>query len=322
MYTELNSIHATNSASLSATADQVLEFLPHAVVVIDRYGVVSWFNHAMQQLLPDLVLGDAWADILDSIDAEFSQGHRYLIETTPMSEGMGQLITLTDTTARAKMQQEALAVQAQRARAAMAHQLRTPLAAAMTNLSCLVPTDNQRSAVDRLKKNLTSLNHEISNMMLFLDGKLAHQSLVSVKQFVSDVQLHFDDLFDNLTWQIDVQNQRCCVSREHFIGALHNLIHNAVQSAECAKIRIFTQSDHLIISIENTVEYLAPKLIESLLRPFETSKSGGSGIGVNIAKRVIEAHSATLSYSTLGPEGGSGWLRAKICVPLIDKELT
>lgn len=315
--TVMNNLSAPQPV-IEATAQQVLEHLPHAVVVINALGLVSWYNQAMQQIAK-VTVGDEWARVLSNLVGQFNQEQRYLIETTPMPDQLGQLVTLTDTTQRTVVQKQAADQYIQGMRAAIAHQLRTPLSAAIMNLSCLTPTAEQQPNVERLQRNLTSLKHEIANMMLMFDGKLAHQQVLHVDEWFKQLAAHFSDQFTQVEWHNEQSTGELCISEAHLRGAIHNLVYNAVQASNSASVQAYTDRGFAVIDITNMITCLEPNLIPRITKAFASTKNDGCGIGVNVAQKVIEAHSGSLLFSTKGPINGAGWLRARVKLPIFDR---
>ena len=319
MQTTLEHSSTVPPLTIEATAQQVLEHLPHAVVVINSLGLVSWYNQAMLKITK-VVVGQEWASVLSTLVSHFSQEQRYLIETTPMPDQLGQLVTLTDTTQRTVVQQQAADQYIQGMRAAIAHQLRTPLSAAIMNLSCIEATEAQTPNIERLQRNLTALKHEITNMMLMFDGKLAHQQVLHVNSWFDQLRHHFSDQFSQIQWHCDQSTGELCISETHLRGAIHNLIYNAVQASKGASVHAYTDdSGYAIIDIKNAISCIEPNLISRITKAFASSKNDGCGIGVNVAQKVIEAHSGSLTFSTKGPINGAGWLRARIRLPIFDR---
>jgi two-component system sensor histidine kinase PilS (NtrC family) len=99
-------------------------------------------------------------------------------------------------------------------------------------------------------------------------------------------------------------------------GQLHqvvwNLCHNALHHARPVnmvpvKLRLVcTQEDrrqapHLDI-IDNGTG-IEPDMAEQIFEPFYTTKSGGTGLGLYIAREICESNQARLAYHA-APEGG------------------
>jgi signal transduction histidine kinase len=87
-----------------------------------------------------------------------------------------------------------------------------------------------------------------------------------------------------------------------FKRALFNLINNGWQSASPPP-RVHVQvrgGDHVEIHVRDEGPGLEPEARAHLFEPYFTTKTSGTGLGLLIARKIIEEHGGTLS---LGPEG-------------------
>jgi signal transduction histidine kinase len=94
----------------------------------------------------------------------------------------------------------------------------------------------------------------------------------------------------------------------HFLTrAFLNLIVNAldVMPSEGTLYLGSTASDDstVRITIGDTGPGVAPEEAESLFKPFQSAKPGGTGLGLGIVRRIVELHSGSVS---LGPREGGG----------------
>ena len=79
-----------------------------------------------------------------------------------------------------------------------------------------------------------------------------------------------------------------------------NLIHNAIQAMDqegTLTIDVKTETEMIIINISDTGCGIEPDIIDRIFDPFFTTKKQGegSGLGLDIVKRIIEKHEGTIS---------------------------
>jgi len=102
--------------------------------------------------------------------------------------------------------------------------------------------------------------------------------------------------------------------------ALANLVENAIQYGERARVTLGATSAGPVITIDDDGPGIPEDQIEQAFKPFvrlETSRSretGGAGLGLAIARSIVLAHGGDLVLSNR-PEGG---LRAEIRLPEAD----
>jgi signal transduction histidine kinase len=88
---------------------------------------------------------------------------------------------------------------------------------------------------------------------------------------------------------------------------LENLIKNAFQAIpEGGRVRIVTEltPDACRISVSDTGPGIPPELHATIFEPLVTTKSAGTGIGLALSKRIVEAHRGNISVVN-APEGGA-----------------
>lgn len=108
---------------------------------------------------------------------------------------------------------------------------------------------------------------------------------------------HIATLEDRVTVAVESDTPTsACVDRPQFEQALINLVRNAAEAAletdGGVRIRWRVTARNLLIEIEDDGPGIAHT--ENLFVPFFTTKPGGSGIGLLLARQIIEAHGGSL----------------------------
>lgn len=99
--------------------------------------------------------------------------------------------------------------------------------------------------------------------------------------------------------------------------ALRNLIDNAVRYGDVAKVKLMQEAGQAVITISDRGAGLPDDQLETVFEPYvrlEGSRSrdtGGVGLGLTIARTIIQAHGGTVTLSNL-PGGG---LQASVHLP-------
>ncbi|OYV40490.1 MAG: two-component sensor histidine kinase [Rhodospirillales bacterium 20-64-7] len=101
--------------------------------------------------------------------------------------------------------------------------------------------------------------------------------------------------------------------------ALTNLVGNALKYGDAARVTLrLLPKDMLQVDIEDDGPGIASGEIETVFEPFrrlETSRNretGGSGLGLSIARNILRAHGGDIALQNLSPRG----LRARVTLPV------
>jgi len=167
----------------------LLDLLPGGVIVIDGQGVVREANPAACLLLGKPLEGMLWREVIarcfapredDGHEISLKDGRRLSIATRSLNGEPGQLVLLTDLTETRRLQDQLARHERLSALgrmvASLAHQIRTPLSAAMLYASHLseqaLPFEQQQRFAGRLKERLHELEHQVRDMLVFARGDL------------------------------------------------------------------------------------------------------------------------------------------------------
>jgi signal transduction histidine kinase len=127
----------------------------------------------------------------------------------------------------------------------------------------------------------------------------------SVKAFADEIHLEHLHVSHNLAKHVPTLN----LDPRRLKMAFFNLCKNAVEAcvehsvhAPILKITTEATDDHVDIIITDNGPGMPPEISENLFVPFKTKKEGGTGLGLTIAKKIIDIHGGTINCRT-GKEG-------------------
>ncbi|MDY7016226.1 MAG: ATP-binding protein, partial [Cyanobacteriota bacterium] len=83
-----------------------------------------------------------------------------------------------------------------------------------------------------------------------------------------------------------------------------NLIHNGIQAMEgkgTLEIGIEQRDRNLVVEVTDSGCGIPPEIQDKIFQPFFTTKSAGegSGLGLDIARKIIEKHQGTIAFSSV-----------------------
>ncbi len=301
---------------LANRLQNLLDLLPGGVIVIDGHGIVREANPAAIDLLGLPLEGELWRHVIarcfapredDGHEISLKNGRRLSIATRSLDAEPGQLVLLNDLTETRHLQDQLARHERLsslgRMVASLAHQIRTPLSAALLYASHLteqeLPVATQQRFAGRLKERLHELEHQVRDMLVFARGELPLTDRLTPNALMQALQAaaltHVQDL--PIRWQCDSHAGELLCNRDTLVGALLNLIENAIQaSAGEARLKVhcYTRDNTLRLCISDSGSGIEPAVLARLGEPFFTTKVTGTGLGLTVVKAVARAHQGEL----------------------------
>ena len=94
--------------------------------------------------------------------------------------------------------------------------------------------------------------------------------------------------------------------------AITNLVDNARRHAHRVALAAMPQGRMVFVTVDDDGPGIPPERRESVFRPFESDATGGTGLGLTIARDIVRAHGGEIVLED-SPLGG---LRARIRLPV------
>ncbi|WP_425915728.1 sensor histidine kinase [Pseudomonas sp. GWSMS-1] len=297
---------------LANRLQSLLDLLPGGVIVIDGQGVVREANPVARNLLGRPLVGMLWREVIarnfaprkdDGHEISLKDGRRLSIATRSLHAEPGQLVLLTDLTETRRLQDqlsrhERLSALG-RMVASLAHQIRTPLSAALLYASHLteqvLPAEQQQRFAGRLKERLHELEHQVRDMLVFARGelplpdRLAPTALFDALRRAAEPHV----LGMQVRWQCDSRVGELLCNRDTLVGTVLNLIENAIQAGgreAQLKVHLYQRGETVRLCISDNGPGIDSATLARLGEPFFTTKTTGTGLGLAVVKAVARAH--------------------------------
>ncbi|AKA25913.1 sensor histidine kinase [Pseudomonas chlororaphis] len=301
---------------LANRLQNLLDLLPGGVIVIDAQGIVREANPAACDLLGLPLEGELWRHVIarcfapredDGHEISLKDGRRLSIATRSLDAEPGQLVLLNDLTETRHLQDQLARHERLsslgRMVASLAHQIRTPLSAALLYASHLteqeLPVATQQRFAGRLKERLHELEHQVRDMLVFARGELPLTDRVTPKALLQSLQAaaltHVQDV--PVRWQCDSHVGELLCNRDTLVGAVLNLIENAIQASAGQvrlKVHLYTRGNSLRLCVSDSGSGIDAAVLARLGEPFFTTKATGTGLGLTVVKAVARAHQGEL----------------------------
>lgn len=340
---DLTASKKTQDNTYNLLADQLIDVMPTGLVMLDGNGIVVKINQVAKDLLDEPILGQPWFNVIarsfnpredDWHEISLKDGRRVKLEITTLGSQPGQLIMITDLTETRLLQDKLSQMQRLSSLGKMvstlAHQIRTPLSAAILYSENLATNKLEQASREKFQHKLSArlhdLEQQVNDMLLFSkSGKEQVVAPVKVNELINDVVCSMDALLEKDNVEVKVQlseNQHSILGNKNALtGAIQNLLHNSLQALTISKtqapivnIQVYSQANHLYLSVKDNGPGIDSDIADKIFQPFYTSSSKGTGLGLAVVKSVVNAHQGEVSL--LSHQGSGAHFVIKL--PLIE----
>ncbi|WP_100642127.1 sensor histidine kinase [Alteromonas facilis] len=303
----------------SQRLERLLQVMPAGVIVIDGKGIVRQANRLARQLLGEPLEKQVWRDIIarsfkpradDGHEVSLHDGRRVKLSITPLIDEPGQLIVITDLTETRQLQARISHMQRLSSLgkmvASLAHQIRTPLSAALLYAANLgqesIQPAKRNKFVSRLLDRLHELESQVNDMLLFAkSGEQQVVSTIAVTELLEDVESSCQSLLNkarvglNVNVSADASGVSLLGNHTALQGALVNLVDNAVQVSNSdgevtLDITVDSNQTELLIRCLDNGPGINSSALKRIFEPFYTTKTNGTGLGLAVVRQAVSAH--------------------------------
>ena len=195
--------------------------------------------------------------------------------------------------------------------AAFAHEVRNPLNAVSMGLQRLraefapAPADEYRRFVELMQGEVTRLNAIVEEFLTLARPLPLAPAPVALDALLGELAALVEDQARAAAIELRVTvpspAPRVVADRDHLKQVLLNLVLNAVQAAgPGGRVTIEAQParDGVSIVVADTGPGIAADVLPRIFDPYFTTKSGGLGLGLTIARRIVQAHGGALEVDS------------------------
>jgi signal transduction histidine kinase len=206
----------------------------------------------------------------------------------------------------------------------IAHEIRNPIAAAKSLVQQMGEDPTSVQNVEYAKVALDELDrveHRISHLLRYAKEEDYAFALVNIATVVDSALTQLRAKLDAAkvavsrnyitgpTVQADAEKLR-----QVFVNVLDNAIDAMAGVAEGRRIDLFLENGdrRATVRVRDNGAGIAPEKLERIFNPFFTTKDTGTGLGMAIAKKIVEAHQGTIEAVS---QPGSG-TEFRVSIPL------
>ncbi|MDP9000328.1 MAG: HAMP domain-containing histidine kinase [Myxococcota bacterium] len=197
--------------------------------------------------------------------------------------------------------------------ARLAHEVKNPLAAIRA-----LSTHMARNATDaRTAERLAIVAGEASRLQSIVDGFLSFSrglddlklAPVNPYEVARELAVLLETRAAEAGITLDVAGEATFVldaDARKLRQALLNLVLNAVQASPrsaAVKVTVSAEAAEVRITVQDDGVGMTPEVLERIRKPYFTTKEGGTGLGVAVARGLVEQHGGRLEFTSASGKG-------------------
>ncbi len=200
--------------------------------------------------------------------------------------------------------------------AVLAHEIRNPLASLKGNAQLLARSlsddERHRAKAERVVSEAVRLENLTNDLLEFARAGVLQRTAVDPTGLLRDAAGSVDAGRIQIvpegapaSWPLD---------RERMRQVLTNLLENAIQAGGGqVQARVTGEPGRLIYEVRDRGDGIPEGELDRIFEPFHTLRTHGTGLGLAVAKRLVELHGGTISATNLA--GGGALFRVTLPEP-------
>jgi len=284
-----------------------------------------------------LVVGLSFEQINRQIHADMNENNRRALSISLAGSLLlavlgAYLLRLND---RARMLQSALEREKHLAyigtlSSGLAHEIRNPLSSISMNMQMIrrkisaldnAEKENLMTKIDRINRETDRLEESINDFLTFAAPKPLKKHPADFNAAVDSVVEFFNQGASEIEIIKDYDSSLPPIEIDYdmFTDMLQNLLINAGYAAGdggTIEIQTFGERNNACVAVSDSGRGVAENAREKIFEVFYTTRKGGTGLGLNIARRIAEEHGGSITLEESSKLGGARFI---VCVPLNGK---
>jgi signal transduction histidine kinase len=183
----------------------------------------------------------------------------------------------------------------------LAHEIRNPLAGIAGVIEIvgrdLPSTSPARAVVKDIRIEIAQINRILTDLLQTARPHPPEVRISDLNTTVEHAVMLARQQVLSKPVEIDLQKDPHLASVEHDSDQIHqvilNLLLNSVQAIEGAgivRVILAAKKDKALISVADSGRGISPEHLPFIFRPFYTTKGNGTGLGLSLARRIVEDH--------------------------------
>ncbi len=322
----------------------ILESLHEAIIVLDPEKKVTMVNRAAEEFLgfsAEEVTGIPFDQLSFTIEKDGAEtvlvinGRRHSViiscsDVRDIDGGIrGQVILFQDITRIRELEtlqerNHRLIAMGEMA-AKIVHEIRSPLCSIELYASMLareLEGTGQMELAKGISTGIRSLNNILTNMLLFARPQKPLLGEVALNRVIDESIFMLRPMMDTRGLKLLRQGEADAVVngdaellKQVFLNILINAIH-ASPEGRTISVSVAPEDGFVVVSVRDEGEGIEEQRLESIFNPFFSTKEKGTGLGLTIASKIMQAHGGIIRVKSRVGEGAT----FQLCFPCLQAE--
>ncbi len=201
----------------------------------------------------------------------------------------------------------------------ISHDLRTPLTRMKLQLAML----EDAAAADALQQDVEEMEHMLQEYIDYIRGEGSEEPTeVDMAAYLELVMITYQRSGEPVDFLVE-SSASVSLKRRAFKRALDNIIGNALRYGIRCRVTLVASDKYVTIGVEDEGPGIPEEFFEHVFKPFKrldpsrNTKTGGVGLGLAIARDIIQAHGGDVTLKNrLDEDGKRRGLQVNIRLPL------
>ncbi|MFB3815267.1 MAG: PAS domain-containing sensor histidine kinase [Terriglobales bacterium] len=201
--------------------------------------------------------------------------------------------------------------------AGLAHEIRNPLAGIAGVMEIIgrdLPLDSPaRDVLKEVRFEVQHINRIVTDLLETARPKAPQFRRADLNSTAEHAVMFAQQQVRSKQIQIELVKSETLPPVEHDTAQIHqvllNLLLNAIQAIEHrGKVRLEVCSDHAgfaVLKVSDTGKGIATEHLGNIFRPFFTTKGHGTGLGLSLARRIVEDHGGHIEVQSAPGHGST-----------------
>lgn len=196
----------------------------------------------------------------------------------------------------------------------LAHEIRNPLAGIAGVIEIigrdLPATSPARAVIKDVKQEIMQINRIISDLLSTARPRVPQIRPGDLNTTVEHAVMLARQQALSKPITIDLQKCATLSTVQHDADQIHqvllNLLLNSIQAIEgkgLITVEISQRDQRAIVIVSDTGRGISPEHLPNIFRPFYTTKGNGTGLGLSLARRIVEDHQGHIEVTSVVGKG-------------------